>query len=103
MLKKTLVLGASPKLDRYSNMAIRRLRQFNHPVEAVGRRVGDVDGVPIQTGMPQLSDIDTVSVYMNENNQKPFEEYILSLNPKRIIFNPGAENPQLEKLAEAKG
>ena len=103
MLKKTLVLGASLKPVRYSNLAIRRLVGQGHPVVAIGRRAGEVEGVGILTGMPDLKDIDTVTVYLNEDNQKPFQEYILQLKPKRIIFNPGAENPQLRKLAAASG
>jgi predicted CoA-binding protein len=86
MLKKTLVLGASLKPHRYSHLAIVRLVQHGHPVVAVGRRAGEVEGVQIQTGMPSLEDIDTVTVYLNENNQDPFIDYILALNPKRIIF-----------------
>ena len=103
MLKKTLVLGASLKPVRYSNLAIRRLVEHGHPVVAVGRRAGTVEGVEIMTGMPGLNDIDTVTVYLNEDNQKAFQEYIFQLKPKRIIFNPGAENPALKKLAVASG
>jgi predicted CoA-binding protein len=103
MLKKTLVLGASLKPVRYSNLAIRRLVEKGHSVVAVGRRTGIVEGVEILTGMPELNDIDTITVYLNEDNQKPFENYILGLKPRRIIFNPGAENPRLKKLAVEKG
>ena len=103
MLKKTLVLGASLKPQRYSHLAIERLVQHGHPVVAVGRRAGEVQGVQIQTGMPAMDDIHTVTLYLNEVNQEPFVDYIMSLKPKRIIFNPGAENPKLEKLASEKG
>jgi len=103
MLKKTLVLGASLKPVRYSNLAIRRLVEYGHPVVAVGRREGEVEGVEILTGMPELSGIDTVTVYLNEDNQKPFEEYILKLKPRRIVFNPGAENPRFKKIAAGQG
>jgi predicted CoA-binding protein len=103
MLKKTLVLGASLNPERYSNLAIHRLHEHNVPVVAVGRRPGTVDGVDILTGMPQLSDIHTITLYLNRINQKPFEEYILQLNPKRIIFNPGAENSEFREKAKAKG
>jgi predicted CoA-binding protein len=103
MLKKTLVLGASLKPERYSNLAIRRLVDHDHPVVAVGRREGEVNGVQILTGMPELNDIDTVTVYLNEDNQEPFEDYILKLKPKRIVFNPGAENPAFSKRATEQG
>lgn len=100
---KTLVIGASSNPERYSNMAVRRLKKHSHEVLALGRRNGEIDSVPIDTGMPQYKDLDTITVYMNAQNQKPLEDYMLSLNPRRIIFNPGAENPSLEKRAEEKG
>ena len=103
MLKKTLVLGASLKPVRYSNLAIRRLIQHGYSVVAVGRRTGEVEGVEILTGMPGLKDIHTITVYLNADNQKHFYDYILQLKPQRIILNPGAENQQLEKLASDNG
>jgi predicted CoA-binding protein len=103
MNKKTLVLGASENPSRYSNLAIRRLRDKGHEVVAIGRRKGQVLDVPIQTEHPPLEGVDTVTMYLNEANQEPYMDYILSLKPKRIVFNPGAENPELEKKAEAAG
>lgn len=103
MSKKTLVLGASENPARYSNLAIRRLREKGHDVVAVGRRAGQVLDVPIQTGMPDLEGIDTITMYLNETNQEPYEDYILKLKPKRIIFNPGAENQSLEFEAGEQG
>lgn len=102
-MKKTLVLGASEKPDRYSNKAIRSLRRHGHAVVAVGNRNGMVDGVPIETGQTPQEDIDTVTLYLNPANQKPYYDYILGLKPKRIIFNPGTENLELERLAEGAG
>ena len=99
MGKKTLVLGASQNPDRYSFMAINRLRQHGHEVVAIGLKTGMVADVPIITGQPELTGIDTITMYMRAERQLPLHEYILSLNPKRIIFNPGAENDLLVKLA----
>jgi hypothetical protein len=101
--KKTLVLGASSNPSRYSNMAIKRLSAFNHPVVAVGLKEGKVGDVNIITGQPKEEDIDTVSLYMNPTNQKSYYDYILSLRPKRIIFNPGTENDELEEIARKNG
>jgi predicted CoA-binding protein len=101
--KATLVLGASPKPDRYSNLAVRRLVAHGHPVLAVGLRENMIDEVKIQTSIPEDTSIDTVTLYMNENNQRMWEQRILGLAPKRIIFNPGAENPSLEKAARDRG
>lgn len=103
MSKKTLVLGASENPARYSNKAILSLRRKGHEVVAIGRRAGQVMDVPIGTEQPPLQDIDTVTLYLNPTNQQPYIDYILSLKPKRIIFNPGTENIQLEALAEEAG
>ena len=96
-MKKTLVLGASLNEERYSNQAIRMLREYGHPVEAHGLRAGKVVDVEIQTELKQYPDIDTVSLYLNPQRQEAFYEYIIQLKPKRVIFNPGTENPELYK------
>lgn len=101
--KKTLVLGASTNPSRYSYFAINRLSSNNHPVVAVGRREGKVGNVNILTGQPKFEDVDTITLYLNPTNQKPYYDYILSLHPKRIIFNPGTENGELEELARKNG
>lgn len=101
--KKTVVLGASANTGRYSNIAVNKLNAYRHPVVAVGRREGKIGNVDIQTGEPEIDEVDTVTLYLNPGNQKPFYDYILGMKPKRIIFNPGTENYELEKLAEEKG
>lgn len=102
-MKRTLVLGASEKPDRYSNKAIARLVEHNHPVIAIGNRAGSTHGVKIELKHPVSEEIDTVTLYLNPNNQKAYYDYILGLKPKRIIFNPGTENPELVELATAAG
>ena len=101
--KKTLVLGASQNPARYSYLAINRLRNHGHPVVAVGRRDGQASDVVITKEHKQGEDIDTVTLYLNPTNQKQYYDYILSLKPKRIIFNPGTENEELYKLADENG
>lgn len=101
--KKTLVIGASDKPERYSYLAINRLVANHHPVIAIGQRAGTVKNIPIIQGMPPLDNIDTVTLYLNPFNQKPYYDYIISLKPKRIIFNPGTENEDLELLAKQHG
>lgn len=98
--KKTLVLGASENPARYSNMAINRLKSHQHPVVAIGNKTGTVAGIPIGTEKIELDDIDTVTLYLNPAHQKEYYNYIISLHPKRIIFNPGTENDELAELAE---
>ncbi len=100
--KNTLVLGASDNPSRYSYLAIRRLRSQGHPVWAIGRRNTRVDDVLIGTEKTPVADIDTVTVYLNPQHQRDYYDYILSLQPRRIIFNPGAENEELESMAKEK-
>lgn len=95
MQKKTLVLGASENPSRYSNIAINRLTSHNHPVVAVGRRKGSVAGVDFDSSTADFKDVDTITLYLNPTNQQPYYDYILSLKPKRVIFNPGTENDEL--------
>ncbi len=101
--KKTLVLGASANPNRYSFLAINRLKAHGHPVVAIGKKQSVVANVPIETEKAAFEDVDTVTLYLGEENQKEYYDYILSLNPKRIIFNPGAENDELYELAEKQG
>ena len=101
--KKTLVLGASDNPDRYSYLAVNRLQQSGHPVVAIGRKQSVVNGITINTGKSPASDIDTVTLYLNPAHQKEYYNYIVSLKPRRIIFNPGTENTELEALARANG
>lgn len=98
MKKKTLVIGASTNPSRYSYLAINRLVENNHPVVALGLRKGTVAGVEIATNRPQFEQIDTITLYLNSKNQEAYYEYIISLKPKRVIFNPGTENPNFYNL-----
>ena len=101
--KKTVVLGASDNPNRYSYLAVDRLNRHSQPVVAIGKHVGKVGDTEIITEHPAMDDIDTVTLYLNPQNQKQYYDYILSLQPKRIIFNPGTENPELSNMAEKEG
>src|SRR5687767_15315516 len=98
--KKTLVLGASDNPSRYSYLAIHRLRRNGHPVIGIGKKYGKVADVNITKDREPVTDIDTVTLYLNRQHQQEYHDYILSLKPKRIIFNPGAENDELAALAK---
>ena len=102
-MKKTLVLGASDDPSRYSYLAIHRLRKEGHPVVAIGRKETKVADVNVEKQTIPCNDIDTVTIYLNPIHQKDYYNYILSLHPKRIIFNPGTENRELEDLARENG
>lgn len=101
--KKTLVLGASPNPSRYAYKAIKRLRKHGHEVVAIAKREAVVDDVAIVKGMPRESQVHTVTLYLGPANQEEYLDYIISLKPKRIIFNPGTYNRELEKMAEDAG
>ena len=103
MSKKTLVLGASLKSERYSNIATNRLLSHGHEVVPVGLRDGFIQHAKILTGKPKVEAVDTVTLYMNPKRQQDYYDYILDLKPKRIIFNPGTENMELIHLAEEQG
>ena len=100
---KTLVLGASDNPARYSNMAIRMLRNHGHDVAAIGAKDTRVEDVEVSREKSMREDIDTVTLYLNPVLQQPYYDYILSLNPRRIIYNPGTENPELQEMAEKRG
>ncbi|MBS0029340.1 CoA-binding protein [Chitinophaga sp. 22321] len=97
--KLTVVLGASPNPERYSNMAVGRLTAKGHPVVAIGKRAAVIGDTPVITEHPALENVDTVTMYLNPVAQKEYYDYILQLQPRRIIFNPGAENEELSSLA----
>ena len=95
--KTTLVLGASPNPERYSNRAVKTLQKKNIPVIAIGKREYNMDGLNIIKGMPHdIGPVHTVALYLNAKNQEEYYKYILSLHPQRIIFNPGTSNEEFE-------
>lgn len=98
MKKTTLVLGASLKPERYSNMAINKLRNYNHEVKAFGLKEGEVNSITIDIELLEYNAIDTVTMYLNPKRQEAYYNYIIGLKPNRVIFNPGTENPELYKL-----
>jgi uncharacterized protein len=101
--KKTLVLGASANPSRYSYLAVNKLRENKHPVVAIGRTSALVADTPVQSETAPIQDLDTVTLYLNPENQKNYYKYILEQHPHRVIFNPGAENPEFERILEEKG
>jgi predicted CoA-binding protein len=99
MNKKTLVLGASDHPERYSFLAINRLKANGHDVVGIGKHKGTVAGIEILTEQIPITNVDTITLYLNPKHQQQYYNYILSLKPQRIIFNPGAENHELAQLA----
>ncbi len=103
--KKTVIIGATANPDRYAFIAAQRLTQNNHTIVPIGIKKGQVQGLDILDlrTRPNITEVDTITMYINPTNQQAWEEYVLSLNPKRIIFNPGTENPDLASKAKEKG
>ena len=97
-MKKTLVIGASTNESRYSNVAIQMLVKQNKDVVAIGLKKGTVAGIQIESKKVPFKDIDTITLYVSPKNQPSYYDYILSLQPNRVIFNPGTENPELYKI-----
>ena len=102
-MKKTLILGATENPDRYAYKAAQRLTEKGHDVYAIGRREGNVFGTAITTEKVSFNNVDTVTLYLSPQNQKEYYDYILSLKPRRVIFNPGTENPELIELLKING
>ncbi|NGM62502.1 CoA-binding protein [Sphingobacterium sp. SGG-5] len=102
-MKKTLILGASTNPARYSYLVANKLVRKGYPIVNVGRKVGEVAGVTIETATTLHADIDTITLYVGPKNQPPYYDYILNTKPNRVIFNPGAENPELAKMLEEQG
>lgn len=102
-MKKTLILGATPEATRYAYLAAERLQQHGHEFIPIGRKKGEVLGKAIINDRPIVEGVDTVTLYINAQNQLNEYEYILSLKPKRVIFNPGTENPEFEEILEKNG
>ncbi|WP_333877398.1 CoA-binding protein [Flavobacterium sp.] len=101
--KKTLVLGATTKPERYANIAIHKLVENGHSVLAIGQNAGEVAGVKIHTKSIPLKNIDTVTLYLNPTRQRDYYNYIIQTKPKRVIFNPGTENPEFYQLLRSNG
>lgn len=103
-MKRTIILGASSNPERYAYKATVKLAQHGHEVFPVGLKEGNIEGHEILVNTPIVSDIDTVSLYVGPKNQPAYYDYILNkIHPKRIVFNPGTENPEFEKMAQDKG
>jgi predicted CoA-binding protein len=95
---KTLILGATPNSDRYAYKAALALQNKGHEIVLVGIKQGHINGVNIQNDMPDVKGVHTITLYVGPQNQTQYFDYILSLQPKRVIFNPGTENSELESL-----
>ena len=104
-VRKTVIIGATTDPSRYAYLAARMLTEYGHEIVPLSIKTGEVFGQPIQDlrAKPAVPEVDTVTLYIGPQRQPEWYDYILSLKPKRIIFNPGTENDEFEKMAEEKG
>ena len=100
---KTLVLGASPKETRFSHKAVKALIRLEYDVVAVGKKAGFVKDVEIQTGMPNIENVDTIILYLGAGSQEEYYDYMIGLKPRRIIFNPGTHNQEFIDMCKKHG
>lgn len=104
MTETVVVLGASPKPERYSNQAIRLLTQHGHRVIPVNPAQETIEGLAVAKHMGAIGEhIDTVTMYVSPEHSKSLASDIIALKPKRVIFNPGTESTALENELEAAG
>ncbi len=103
--KKTLVVGATEKRNRYAYVAAERLVEAQMEMVLIGRKKGHVLGheVFVLQERPPIPGIHTITMYLSAQNQREYYQYFLSLNPKRVVFNPGAENFELESMLVERG
>ena len=97
-MEKVLIIGASTNPERYAYKAAHKLVEHGHSICMIGPRKGELLGEKIYTTKESFKNIDTVTLYISAKNQPEYYDYILSLKPKRVIFNPGTENEEFEKI-----
>ena len=104
-MKKTVIIGATTDPSRYAYLAARMLTQYNNEILPIGIKKGDLFGTKILNifDKPKVDDVHTITLYIGPQRQPEWYEYLMSLNPKRIIFNPGTENDVLIRMAEERG
>ncbi|MDF3129144.1 CoA-binding protein [Kiritimatiellaeota bacterium B1221] len=102
--KRTVVLGASPKSERISNQAVADLKAAGHAVIPVNPVAETIHGLPVSASISDISGtVDTLTMYVNASRSSAMQAEILALNPRRVLFNPGSENPDLQKVLVAAG
>lgn len=102
-MKRTLVFGASLKPYRYSNLVIHKLLRNEIETRAFGIVAGDIGDVQVMTNLNDFQGIHTITLYLNPLRQKQYYDAIVDLRPKRVIFNPGTENPEFYKILRERG
>lgn len=98
----TAVLGASPKAERISNQAVAELKSHGHKVIPIHPVAEEIQGVRVVKSLSEITvPVDTLTMYVNAARSSALEKEIFAVHPRRVIFNPGAENPELTQKLEA--
>ncbi len=102
---KVAVLGASPKPHRYANKAVRKLLHYGHEVIPINPAYPEIEGLKAVRNLEALEpgDVDTITLYMNPSRTKDLGPAIIDADPRRMIFNPGTESPELAAELEDAG
>jgi predicted CoA-binding protein len=104
MKSTVVILGASPKADRYSNMAQKMLMDSGFSVYPVAPKGGEIYGLPVSTKLGQIDKpVDTITLYINPKRLEEYAQDIIKLAPRRVIFNPGTESPHITQRFAAAG
>ena len=98
------VLGASAKPERYSNKALKELSQSGYKVIPVNPALKEIDGIEVAPSLCEIREkVDTVTLYLSPERSEEIAKELVALKPRRVIFNPGTENPELQKALQSKG
>lgn len=102
--KRVVVLGASDKPERYAHQAQQLLVRHGHEVIPVHPRLKEIEGVPVVADLAQVAGpVDTVTMYVGPAISSGLDEKLIALKPRRVLFNPGSENPTLSTQLQAVG
>lgn len=103
--QKTVVVGASPNSSRYAYRAAHMLTEYGYPMVPLSIKRGELAGEKILDlrRKPFIPDVDTLTLYIGPQHHAQWMDYLLSLSPRRIIFNPGTENADFMRKAEDQG
>ncbi len=102
--ERVVVVGASPKPERYSNQAVRLLAEKGHEVLPINPGASRIEGLPAYRDLSAIKEqVDTVTLYLGAARSGALKDDLIRIHPGRVIFNPGAENPELRDALDAAG
>lgn len=104
MKQRVVIIGASDNPERYSHRALLLLRRHGHEVVPVHPKLAEIEGIAVAADLNQITGpVDTVTMYVGAAISSGLTEKLIALKPRRVIFNPGAENAVLAVALEKAG